>query len=382
MKPSTLAEAQNAIRHLVTAVANAGLYSPEHPQISRLCEASRRCFENLLCDKGILSLLMVEGDVLFDDFPLPSGLHTQKLARLMERRHIHRMVVTAGVQTEELQDLTTYLATRKSAGGNPPDHGHLRFESLTAPCPPGPDKPSGVPASGDGNPLHSVKVSGQHRLAEIFEGFVHKQPVRITGLSEVVSDFIHAFHREIPSLLTLMPLRAMDEYTFTHGLNVCLLNLAQAMHLGIKGELLHDIGVAALLHDIGKLSIPVDILNKPGKLDDREWELMKQHPTEGAKRLLDSPGVPQLAILTAFEHHIRYDLSGYPTVHNQWSQHLCSQMTTISDIYDAVRTKRPYSAPQPPEKCAAILQKMAGREIHPQLAANFLYLLENRQDQP
>lgn len=376
MKPASLAEIQNAIRHLVTAVANAKLYSIDHPQIQRLCEAGRQCFENLLQEHSEISLMMVEGEILYKDFPLPSGLHTQKFSRLMEQHHIHRLIVLPGVDRDEIGALIAYLVQLTLADSQPPHGRHLRLETLLQSSDPQDNTHSKDTTPTDADILWTVKSQKQHQLAEIFDGFAREKPIKVTGLEEIVSGFISAFQREIPSLLTLMPLRTMDEYTFTHGLNVCLLNLAQAMNLGIQGELLHDIGIAALLHDIGKLSIPMEILGKPGKLDDKEWHIMKQHPTDGAQRLIDSPGVPQLAVITAFEHHIRYDLSGYPAVDSQWRQHLCSQLTTISDIYDAIRTKRPYSPPQPAEKCAEILRKMAGRELHPQLAANFLYLLD------
>ena len=373
MKPATLAELQNALRHLVTAVANAKLYSLDHPQIKRLCEAARHCLDNLLKGRSVLSLLIVEGEILFEDFPVPPGLHTQKFARLMEQHRINRIIISPGVENEELVELTAFLITTDY---RQPACSHLRFETLASHDTSQANVPLHASLPIDNDTLQAMKIDSHGRLAEIFQGFSRQKSIKMTGLAEIVSGFINAFHRETPSLLALMPLRSMDEYTFTHGLNVCLLNLAQAMHLGIQGILLHDIGIAALLHDIGKLHIPMEILDKPGKLDEREWVIMKEHPIEGARRLLDCPGVPQLAVVTAFEHHLRYDLTGYPGVSGHWRQHLCSQMTTISDIYDALRTKRPYKSPKSAEQCAAILQESAGRELHPQLTANFLCLLE------
>ena len=340
MKPATLAELQNALRHMVTAVANAKLYSLDHPQIKRLCEAARRCLDSLLKGHSMLSLLIVEGEILFDDFPLPPGLHSQKFARLMEQHRINRIIISQGVENDELGELIAFLVGAEKAY---PACSHLRFETLANHDNLQPIKPLQASLPDDVDALQAIKIDSHGRLAEIFQGFSRQKTIKMTGLAEIVSGFINAFHRETPSLLALMPLRSMDEYTFTHGLNVCLLNLAQAIHLGIQGVLLHDIGIAALLHDIGKLHIPIEILNKPGKLDEKEWAIMKQHPIKGARRLLDCPGVPQLAVVTAFEHHLRYDLSGYPAVSRQWRQHLCSQMTTIADIYDALRTKTPLS---------------------------------------
>jgi len=376
MRPENLSEMQTAIRHLVTAVANANLYSAEHQQIKRLCEASQGCFENLLREQGDLSLLMVEGALLFDNIPLPPGLHAQKLSQLMERHRINRLILAPGLEARELEELVGFWTQSGKSRQGLPECPHLRFETLAEsealPNQAMLDESSAYDAAG----LGEVKKKGQDCLAEMFEDFGRKKTMHVAGLHEIVSSFIEAFSREVLSLLVLLPIRAMDEYTFTHGLNVCLLNLAQAMNLGIEGQLLHDIGLAALVHDLGKLHIPLEILAKPGKLDEREWIIMHQHPAQGAELLLDTPGVPQLAVITAFEHHLRYDLKGYPAVPAHWSQHLCSQMTTISDIYDALRTTRPYKAAKPAEICSEILREAAGSEIHPQLAVNFISLLD------
>jgi HD-GYP domain-containing protein (c-di-GMP phosphodiesterase class II) len=377
MRPENLTEMQTAIRHLITAVANANLYSVEHQQIKRLCEASQGCFENLLREQGKLSLLMVEGVLLFDNIPLPPGLHAQKLAQLMERHRINRLILAPGLEPEELEKLVEFWTQPGKSRQGLPECPHLRFETLAEsealPSQATLDESSIYDAAG----LGEVKKKGQNRLAEMFEDFGRKKTMHVAGLNEIVSSFIEAFSREVLSLLVLLPIRTMDEYTFTHGLNVCLLNLAQAMNLGIEGQLLHDIGLAALVHDLGKLHIPLEILAKPGKLDEREWGIMHQHPAQGAELLLDTPGMPQLAVITAFEHHLRYDLKGYPAVSAHWNQHLCSQMTTISDIYDALRTTRPYKAAKTAETCAEILREAAGSEIHPQLAGNFLSLLDH-----
>jgi HD-GYP domain-containing protein (c-di-GMP phosphodiesterase class II) len=168
----------------------------------------------------------------------------------------------------------------------------------------------------------------------------------------------------------------MDMYTFTHSINVCILNLAQAMSLRIEGQSLHDIAIAAMLHDIGKLLLPVDIINKQGALDDAEWVLIKQHPVKGAQYLLDSSGIPRLAVVTAFEHHLRFDQKGYPKVPKDWQQNLCSHMTTVSDIFDAMHTKRSYRKSLEAEEIASIMGSVMGVDLHPLLTKNFFHILK------
>jgi HD-GYP domain-containing protein (c-di-GMP phosphodiesterase class II) len=172
----------------------------------------------------------------------------------------------------------------------------------------------------------------------------------------------------------------MDEYTFTHSINVCILNLAQGMSLGFEGQLLHDIGIAALLHDVGKQFVPEEILNKPGALENEEWEYMRQHALRGAEYLLNNPGIPRLAVLCAFEHHMKYDMSGYPKVPPGWRTNICSQITMVSDFFDALRTKRAYKDARDFAETAGFMLDIAGTELNPFLTLNFLRILRKMEE--
>jgi HD-GYP domain-containing protein (c-di-GMP phosphodiesterase class II) len=114
---------------------------------------------------------------------------------------------------------------------------------------------------------------------------------------------------------------------------------------------------------------------KKGSLTDEEWEVMKQHTVHGAQHLLDTSGVPRLAVVIAFEHHMKYDGTGYPQVPAGWRQNIFSQMTAISDCFDALRTIRPYQASVDYPEIAATMQRIAGTSLHPGLTRNFLSLL-------
>jgi HD-GYP domain-containing protein (c-di-GMP phosphodiesterase class II) len=220
------------------------------------------------------------------------------------------------------------------------------------------------------------------RFEEIYEAVKQRQKLKITGILDIVSGFVDAFRQEGDSMLAMASLRNTDEYTFTHSTNVCILNIAQAMSLGIEGQLLHDIGIAAMLHDIGKLFIPEEIITKKDKLTPREFDIMRQHPELGAKHLLDSPGVPRLAVTAAYEHHLKFNLGGYPQVQAGWQPNLCSQMTMISDFFDALRTRRSYREPLEISQIAAMMQEIAGTELHPVLTQNFLRIISRLAPSP
>ena len=197
----------------------------------------------------------------------------------------------------------------------------------------------------------------------------------MVGINEIVAASIHAFEKMSGSLQLLEKLLVLGEYTFTHSTNVSILNVAQAKSLGIEGRLLHDVGVAALLHDIGKMSVPEEILSKPGALRPEELEVIQRHPVLGAHYLLDMPGVPKLAVVSSFEHHMKYDGTGYPKVSVGWSQNLCSQITAVSDYFDALRTNRSYRGALEYATVAAMMVDVSGTYLHPLLTRNFLHIL-------
>jgi HD-GYP domain-containing protein (c-di-GMP phosphodiesterase class II) len=143
--------------------------------------------------------------------------------------------------------------------------------------------------------------------------------------------------------------------------------------LGFTGEAGRDIGLAGLLHDVGKLFVTNTILDKPGKLDPDEWHDMQQHPVYGAMYLSRMSAAPPLASIVAFEHHLKYDGSGYPdTKRRGKDQHFVSQIVSIADFFDALRTERPYRETLEVPLIAKIMREGAGKDFNPVLVGSFL----------
>src|SRR5207244_11631316 len=133
-----------------------------------------------------------------------------------------------------------------------------------------------------------------------------------------------------------------SNYTFRLMVNVSVLSMAQARHLNLQGPLLREFGFAALMHDIGKVNTPLEVLNKPDRLTAEEFRIMQQHVVDGAHILRRTPEMPALAPVVAFEHHLRQDLSGYPEKIGRRSLNLCTMIVSIADVFDALRSNRPY----------------------------------------
>ncbi|MFZ5624027.1 MAG: HD-GYP domain-containing protein [Gemmatimonadota bacterium] len=147
------------------------------------------------------------------------------------------------------------------------------------------------------------------------------------------------------SLIGLTTLRDYDEYTFTHSVNVCIFSVAIGRKVGLSRLQLYDLGLCALLHDVGKVRIPVEVLNKTTGLDEAEWRLMQSHPWRGALALFSMRGyeeTPYRAILTAHEHHMKTDLTGYPRCLRPRELGIFSRIVAVADGFDAATTRRSY----------------------------------------
>ncbi len=323
-----------------------------------------------------VSLLLIDEELVIDDHPIPANMYINRFSQTLKSRGIGNLRLMRGITGDELRKLVGTLARVGPSAEQVTSTDNVRFGRVELGYALAEKGSEGL--SGSHNSIKSLADIPVKELAtflDIYEDARRNRKINVVGISEIVSCFVDAFKQVADPLMALAPLRAMDEYTFTHSTNVCILNLAQAMSLGIDGPLLNDIGVAAMLHDIGKLYVPEEVLTKPGKLDDAEWEMIKQHPVKGAQRLLDTPGVPRLAVVTAFEHHLKYNLTGYPRVRDGWEQNLCSHMTTISDFFDALRTKRAYRGSLEFADIASMMTDMSGSDLHPVLTRNFLQII-------
>jgi HD-GYP domain-containing protein (c-di-GMP phosphodiesterase class II) len=156
---------------------------------------------------------------------------------------------------------------------------------------------------------------------------------------------------------------------------VSILTMAQARGLGIEGVLLREFGMAALMHDIGKVKTPSEILNKPDKLTDEEFVIMKRHPVDGAEILRSTPDIPPLAPVVAFEHHLRIDGSGYPHGVVRPNLNLATMLCGIADVYDAMRSQRKYQQAFPSERILSVLQRNDGTQFDQHLVRRFVQLL-------
>lgn len=191
----------------------------------------------------------------------------------------------------------------------------------------------------------------------------------------VVRSLAVAMHGDSQMVLPLVQMKEFDQYTTTHSLNVSVLTMALAEHLRLPAADVRTFGVAGLLHDLGKVRIPKDILVKPGKLTDAEREVMQRHPVDGARLIVASDKNLDLAAVVAYEHHIMIDGGGYPKPHYGRCCHHASELVHVCDVYDALRTNRPYRAAWESERVLTYLDERAGKEFDPKIARAFIEMV-------
>lgn len=227
--------------------------------------------------------------------------------------------------------------------------------------------------------LESIREIRDRTLAEVqtlYSDAGSHMKIDTRGMDDMIRAFMNGTAQGIHPLELLAPPKSSDEYAFTHVVNVCLLTMSQAHHLGLSDDRLYRIGVASTLHDVGKLFVPDDIIGKPDQLTSEESRIIESHAVHGARYLLRLDHIPKLAVLGALEHHIKYNGSGYPNLQQGWKTNIVSQMIAISDVFDAMGSPRVYSEPKPREEIMSILNREKGVSFNPVLVDNFLKIIK------
>jgi len=193
--------------------------------------------------------------------------------------------------------------------------------------------------------------------------------------SPIVDGFIESVFRNEAATTTLFKLRGFDEYTYTHSLNVSILAVLFGKHLGLDRQTLREVGVAGMFHDIGKARIPETILNKPGKLTENEFAVMKSHPLEGYRLLRGKPDLTPEMLRAVLEHHERCDGTGYPRGLKGTEIGRFSRIISVVDVYDALTSRRVYKEPMAPAKALGLMYQWRDRDFTPQVIDNFIKCL-------
>jgi putative nucleotidyltransferase with HDIG domain len=190
-------------------------------------------------------------------------------------------------------------------------------------------------------------------------GIKKNQFIDARKMKRMVQGAVNLMVKDESILLGLTTIKNYDEYTFNHCVNVAIYSLAMGRRLGFSKKTLTELGMTALLHDIGKAKIPKEIINKPDKLDEDEWRIIKEHPMTGVEMMLKIKQLGEMSpkmVIGVFEHHLNCNLTGYPKLIRKKDLTLFGKIIKIADCYDAMTTPRAYrKKPYRPEQTLAIM---------------------------
>ena len=184
------------------------------------------------------------------------------------------------------------------------------------------------------------------RSKEAIDSMFHEarmgKAINIEDAVSIVEEITASVMRNPDALIGIARLKTKDNYTYMHSVAVCALMVSLAKQLALSDEQIRDAGLAGLLHDIGKMAIPSEILNNPGKLTDAEFEVIRNHPKAGYDMLLEGGEVCKIALDVCLHHHEKMDGSGYPQGLSGEAISLFARMGTVCDVYDAITSNRSY----------------------------------------
>jgi putative nucleotidyltransferase with HDIG domain len=377
--------AVDMVIRLNVILKSARIYEPNNLIFSRQVGLLHGLVQAALGQFGAACFTVRAGTLFFNNLRLKFGYanyHFFKfLTEELRRREIGGLRFEPGVSENDLKGLALIMV--KGAGGQPPP----TFESLA-----GEIAKSGISSSVVLEKALASDLEGRQEkyAAKVFflgvthleEAFAAKPSEEKFGLGTtrrlMQSVFNHIVDNE-SFLQGLTNIKNFHEYTLNHSMNVCILSISLGRRLGLDRHELIELGISAFFHDIGKLDTPRDVLEKPGKLDPAEREIIEKHPHQGAARLNQAqawPGLPLRAIHVALEHHVKDDLSGYPRPFRKRDVNLFSKIVKIADFFDAVTTKRVYRTRHfTRDEALSMMLAQSGREFHPVLLREFVKMM-------
>ncbi|HUQ82388.1 MAG TPA: HD domain-containing phosphohydrolase [Gemmatimonadaceae bacterium] len=377
-----------AVRFLTSmaqALATMSLYAEGHPVRTRAAIASFETLRDLQDADPRPSFSFLGSDVVYGQQAI-RGLSDWEWATRLANVGVQRLefadIVERDAYVNFLDDVLARVSAFTALGAaNAPANFQIPRSTGPTPIRFG---AIGVRGSNDVRPVEGPALDEASLLDLNVEvdaiQWVHDEvneraQIPLLEAESIVRSLSVAMHGDSQMLLPLLTLKEFDQYTTTHALNVSVLSMGLAEFMGLSPREVRSYGVAGMLHDLGKVRVPKDILTKPGKLTPEEWALMRSHTVEGAKLILQSDQNLDVAALVAFEHHIMINGGGYPDRHYRCDCHKASALVHVCDVYDALRTKRPYRDAWEPAATLEYIERGIGSEFDPDVSKAFIAMM-------
>lgn len=220
--------------------------------------------------------------------------------------------------------------------------------------------PSGRAVQDEAERARHIVSKSKRAVMKMFGDVRMGRAIEVGGIAPMVEEIAASVTRNSTTLIDMARLKRKDEYTYMHSIAVCALMINFARTLEMDEGLVHELGLAGLLHDIGKMAVPDPVLNKPGRLSDDEFAVVREHPQRGYDLVVASPDAPAIAAEVVLHHHEKYDGSGYPHALKGEQISLYARMGAICDVYDAITSNRPYKEGWAPAESIARMLEWQG----------------------
>lgn len=367
---------------LTQALSTMSLYGDDHPATTRGLEGALERLRELQEPDPKLQFTFLSGEVLFGS-EVVHALEGWEWSTRLVNAGVERIEFLSPVELDQFGRFLSHLAIRLGIRpGSSTDiwqmgESPIRYGQVTLGL--GRQEELQVLRLEPAMPLATATYTLREEQDTM--DWVHKEiqngaKIPMVEADAVVRSLSIAMHAEQAMVLPLLQLKEFDQYTTTHSMNVSVLAMALGEYLELGGATVRALGVAGLLHDLGKTCIPREILVKPGSLTDAERLVVREHPIVGARMLLASAEPMELAAVVAYEHHVMLDGGGYPTLRDARGAQYASMLVHVCDVYDALRTNRPYREAWESERALAYIRDRAGIEFDPAIAQAFIAMMQ------
>lgn len=187
-----------------------------------------------------------------------------------------------------------------------------------------------------------TRIKAEVLIKRTVKSLETNEGTRVDELRTIVTDMVEQILRDNEVIYNMVDIRSHDGYTYAHSVNVCIISLMIGSRMGLTRQELEKMGIGALLHDVGKVFIDSALLNKPGRLEPHEYEVIKKHARNGYDILKTKVNISFLSAHVAFQHHEREDGTGYPRGLTGWRIHRFAKIVAVADVYDAMTSHRVY----------------------------------------